>query len=203
MIKTDLLGFVVTMHSGLCEHYVQSQGITASGSDFHCSHAPGEDQVVIPYNRLLRIDVELASIRDFRVWSILNQRCPPAGLCYLGWNSLKFNISFYQIIHFKYLLIKWEKGICFKINYYVRKSSYLYNGNTYWWNSVFILKRPPARNAKTISTPNGHIRPVLKTRTRINAYKWKQLVPDASLCLNYIGFSKLFLSIGTSWHYPN
>ena len=34
MIKTDLSGFVVTMHSGLCEQNVQSLGLTASGLDF-------------------------------------------------------------------------------------------------------------------------------------------------------------------------
>ena len=32
MIKTDR--FVVTMHSGLCEQYVQSLGVAASGLDF-------------------------------------------------------------------------------------------------------------------------------------------------------------------------
>ena len=34
MIKSNLSGFVVTMHSGLCEQYVQSLGLTASGLDF-------------------------------------------------------------------------------------------------------------------------------------------------------------------------
>ena len=34
MIKTDLSGFVVTMHSGLCEQYVKSLGLTPSGFDF-------------------------------------------------------------------------------------------------------------------------------------------------------------------------
>ena len=34
MIKTDLLGFVVPMHSGLCEQYVKSLGLTPSGFDF-------------------------------------------------------------------------------------------------------------------------------------------------------------------------
>ena len=29
MIKTDLLGFVVTMHSGFCEQYIKSRGLTA------------------------------------------------------------------------------------------------------------------------------------------------------------------------------
>ena len=33
-IKADLSGLVVTMHSGLCKQYVQSLGLTASGSDF-------------------------------------------------------------------------------------------------------------------------------------------------------------------------
>ena len=30
---TDLLGFVVQMHSGLCEQYVKSLGLTPSGVD--------------------------------------------------------------------------------------------------------------------------------------------------------------------------
>ena len=34
MTKTDLSGFVVTMHSGLCEQYVKSLGLMASGFDF-------------------------------------------------------------------------------------------------------------------------------------------------------------------------
>ena len=34
MIKTDLSGFVVTMHLGLCEQYVQPLSLTASGLDF-------------------------------------------------------------------------------------------------------------------------------------------------------------------------
>ena len=35
MIETDLSGFVVTMHSGLCEQYVnKSLGLTPSGFDF-------------------------------------------------------------------------------------------------------------------------------------------------------------------------
>ena len=34
VIKTDLSGFVVTMHSGLCEQYVKSLGLTPSGFDF-------------------------------------------------------------------------------------------------------------------------------------------------------------------------
>ena len=33
VIKTDLSGFV-TMHSGLCEQYVKSLGLLASGFDF-------------------------------------------------------------------------------------------------------------------------------------------------------------------------
>ena len=34
VIKTDLSGFVVPMHSGLCEQYVKSLGLTPSGFDF-------------------------------------------------------------------------------------------------------------------------------------------------------------------------
>ena len=34
MIKTDLSGFVVPMHSGLCEQYVKSLGLLVSGFDF-------------------------------------------------------------------------------------------------------------------------------------------------------------------------
>ena len=34
VIKTDLSGFVVTMHSGLCEQHVKSLGLTPSGFDF-------------------------------------------------------------------------------------------------------------------------------------------------------------------------
>ena len=34
MIKTNLSGFVVTMHSGLCKHYVKYLGLTPSGFDF-------------------------------------------------------------------------------------------------------------------------------------------------------------------------
>ena len=33
-VKTDLSGFVVTIHSGLCEQYVKSLGLTASEFDF-------------------------------------------------------------------------------------------------------------------------------------------------------------------------
>ena len=33
-MKTDLSGFVDTMHSGLCKQYVESLEITASGFDF-------------------------------------------------------------------------------------------------------------------------------------------------------------------------
>ena len=47
MIKTDLSGFVVTMHSGLCKQYIQSLSLTASGLDFlferilvHCDNKP-------------------------------------------------------------------------------------------------------------------------------------------------------------------
>ena len=31
MIKTDLTGFVITMHLGLCEQYVQSLSLMALG----------------------------------------------------------------------------------------------------------------------------------------------------------------------------
>ena len=34
VIKTDLSGFVVQMHSGLCGQYVKSLGLTPSGFDF-------------------------------------------------------------------------------------------------------------------------------------------------------------------------
>ena len=34
VIKTDLSGFVVTMHSGLCEQYVKSLGLSPSVFDF-------------------------------------------------------------------------------------------------------------------------------------------------------------------------
>ena len=34
VIKTDPSGFVVPMHSGLCEQYVKSLGLTSSGFDF-------------------------------------------------------------------------------------------------------------------------------------------------------------------------
>ena len=34
MIKTNLSGFVVTMHSGFCEQYAKSLGLTPSGFDF-------------------------------------------------------------------------------------------------------------------------------------------------------------------------
>ena len=34
VIKTDLSGFVVPMHSGLCEQYVKSLGLTSLGFDF-------------------------------------------------------------------------------------------------------------------------------------------------------------------------
>ena len=37
-IMTDLSGFVVTMHSGLCEQYIQSLGLTALESDFLLAH---------------------------------------------------------------------------------------------------------------------------------------------------------------------
>ena len=34
MIKTDQSGFVVPMHPGLCEQYVDSLGLTPSGFEF-------------------------------------------------------------------------------------------------------------------------------------------------------------------------
>ena len=34
VIKTDLSGFVVTMHSGLCEQYIEYLGLSASIFDF-------------------------------------------------------------------------------------------------------------------------------------------------------------------------
>ena len=34
VIKTDLSGFFVPMHSGLCEQYVKSLGLMSSGVDF-------------------------------------------------------------------------------------------------------------------------------------------------------------------------
>ena len=40
MIKTDLPGFVVAMHSGLCEQYVKSLGITPSGFDYLFHRGP-------------------------------------------------------------------------------------------------------------------------------------------------------------------
>ena len=47
MIKTDLSGFVVAMHSGLCEQYVEPLSLMASGLDFlfaearvHCDNKP-------------------------------------------------------------------------------------------------------------------------------------------------------------------
>ena len=39
VIKIDLPGFVVTMHSGLCEEYPESPGLTASGFDFLVARA--------------------------------------------------------------------------------------------------------------------------------------------------------------------
>ena len=56
MIKTDLSRFVVTMHSGLCEQYVKSLGLTLSGFGFLFRthpHAlwqqPPPEPVLIPY----------------------------------------------------------------------------------------------------------------------------------------------------------
>ena len=40
MIKTDLSGFVVTMHLDLHKQYVKSQGLKASGFDFLLSTRP-------------------------------------------------------------------------------------------------------------------------------------------------------------------
>ena len=45
VIKTDLWGFVVPMHSGLCEQYIKSLGLTPSGFDFlfrTCPRALGQ-----------------------------------------------------------------------------------------------------------------------------------------------------------------
>ena len=61
MIKTDLSGFVVTMHSGLCEQYVKSLGLSASGFDFlfrtlPCAlwqQTPPEEPVLIPETKLV------------------------------------------------------------------------------------------------------------------------------------------------------
>ena len=50
MIKTDLSGFVITMHLGLCKKYVKSLGLKASGFDFNFQYScytadqmPGEN----------------------------------------------------------------------------------------------------------------------------------------------------------------
>ena len=50
MIKTDLSGFVITMHLGLCKQYVKSLGLKASGFDFNFQYScytadqmPGEN----------------------------------------------------------------------------------------------------------------------------------------------------------------
>ena len=55
VIKTDLSGSVVPMHSGLCKEYVKSLGLLASGFDFLFrtrSHALGQqtppELVLIP-----------------------------------------------------------------------------------------------------------------------------------------------------------
>ena len=49
MIKTDLLGFVVTMHSGLCEQYIQYQGLTASRLKLPvCTCLPASQQQTHP-----------------------------------------------------------------------------------------------------------------------------------------------------------
>ena len=39
VIKTDLSGFVVTMHLGLCEQYIKSLGLTASGFGLLHTHS--------------------------------------------------------------------------------------------------------------------------------------------------------------------
>ena len=51
MIKTDLSGFVVTMHSGLCKQNDQSLGLKASGLEFllaralvHCDNPPPQNR---------------------------------------------------------------------------------------------------------------------------------------------------------------
>ena len=40
VIKTDLPGFGVPIHSGLCKQYVKSLGLTTSGFDFLCRTHP-------------------------------------------------------------------------------------------------------------------------------------------------------------------
>ena len=56
MIKTDLSGFVVTMHSGLCKQYIKSLGPSSSGFDFLFRMRPHAlwqqtppEQVLIPW----------------------------------------------------------------------------------------------------------------------------------------------------------
>ena len=60
MIKSDLSGFVVPIHLGLCEQYVKSLGLSASGFDFLFRtrpHALGQqtppEPVFIPLARII------------------------------------------------------------------------------------------------------------------------------------------------------
>ena len=64
VIKTDLSGFVVPMHSGLCEQYVKSLGLTPSGFDFLLRTHPrafGQqnppEPVLIPQLNYDRLDI--------------------------------------------------------------------------------------------------------------------------------------------------
>ena len=56
VIKTDLSGFVVTIHSCLCEQYVQSFGLTASGFDLLFA------RTLLHYDKKHRIGLNLKNL---------------------------------------------------------------------------------------------------------------------------------------------
>ena len=78
VIKTDLSGFVVPMHSGLCEQYIKSLGLTPSGFDFlfcACPHTLGQqtppEPVLIPYTSCWN-----ANIRETKTFNLfVSGRC--------------------------------------------------------------------------------------------------------------------------------
>ena len=73
MIETDLSDFVITMHSGLCEQYVQYLGLTLSGLDFLFRMNPRALWQQAPSELVLIPQTMLTKIYD-SIW-IRSQRC--------------------------------------------------------------------------------------------------------------------------------
>ena len=107
VIKTDLSGFVVTMHSGLCKQYVKSLGVSASEFDFLFHTYPRALWQQIPPEPVL---ITLLSIQDAKWhsrWECLLQ--PPCTFSdvigiQLSFNSMCELLSSYVHGGFRFLL---------------------------------------------------------------------------------------------------